>query len=41
MWDKYAKIDIKLKHNLMDINTNRVRHNEHVVPLKPALWLWQ
>jgi hypothetical protein len=37
MRDKCAKIDIKLKHNFMNINTNRARHNEHMEPPKPAL----
>jgi hypothetical protein len=31
------KIDIKLKHNFMNINTNQARHNEHMVPPEPAL----
>jgi hypothetical protein len=37
MRDKCAKIDIKLKHDFMNINTNRTRHNKHMAPLKPAL----
>jgi hypothetical protein len=36
MRDKYAKIDIKLNHNSMNIIAYLVRHNEHLVPLKPA-----
>jgi hypothetical protein len=30
MSDKCAKIDIKLKHNFMNKNANRARHNEHM-----------
>jgi hypothetical protein len=26
------KVDIKLKHNFMNINANRAKHNEPVVP---------
>jgi hypothetical protein len=26
-----------LKHNFININVNRARHNEHMVPLEPAL----
>jgi hypothetical protein len=37
MRDKCVKIDIKLKHNFMNINANQMRHNEHVVPPEPAL----
>jgi hypothetical protein len=33
MREKYAKTDIKLKHNFMNIITYMVRHNEPVVPL--------
>jgi hypothetical protein len=36
MRDKYTKRDIKLKHNFMNIIAYRVRHNEIVVPPKPA-----
>jgi hypothetical protein len=36
MRDKYAKRDIKLKHNSMSIIAYRARHNELVVPLEPA-----
>jgi hypothetical protein len=32
MRNKYAKRDIKLEHNSMNIIAYRVRHNEHVVP---------
>jgi hypothetical protein len=37
MRDKYAKRDIKLKHNSINIIAYMVRHNELVVPPKPAL----
>jgi hypothetical protein len=33
---KYAKRDLKLKHNSMNIVTHRVRHNELVVPPEPT-----
>jgi hypothetical protein len=36
MRDKYAKRDIKFKHNSMNIITYRARHNELVVLLEPA-----
>jgi hypothetical protein len=36
MRDKYAKRDIKLKHNFMNIIIYMVRHNEHVVPPEPT-----
>jgi hypothetical protein len=36
MMNKYAKRDIKLKHNSMNIIAYRVRQNEHVTPPKPA-----
>jgi hypothetical protein len=36
MRDKYAKRDIKLKHNSMNIITYRVRHNDLVAPPEPA-----
>jgi hypothetical protein len=32
MRDKYAKRDIKLKHNSMSIIAYRARHNELMVP---------
>jgi hypothetical protein len=32
MRDKCVKIDIKLKHNFMNINAYRARHNEPVAP---------
>jgi hypothetical protein len=32
MRDKYAKIDIKLEHNSMNIIAYRARENEHVTP---------
>jgi hypothetical protein len=35
MRDKYAKRDIKLKNNSMNIIAYRVRHNEHMVPPEP------
>jgi hypothetical protein len=35
------KTYIKLKHNFMNIKINRARHNEHMVPLEPALWVRQ
>jgi hypothetical protein len=41
MRDKYAKTVIKMKHNFMNINTNRARQNEHMVPLEPALQVRQ
>jgi hypothetical protein len=41
MRDKCAKIDIKLKYNFMNINANRARHNEHMAPPVPALWVRQ
>jgi hypothetical protein len=31
-----TKVDIKLKHNSMNIIAYRVRHNEHVVPPEPT-----
>jgi hypothetical protein len=37
MRDKYTKIDIKLNHNFMDINTNRARYNEHMTPPESVL----
>jgi hypothetical protein len=37
MRDKYVKRDIKLKHNSINIIAYRTRHNELVVPPKPAL----
>jgi hypothetical protein len=33
MRDKYAKRDIKLEHNSMNIIAYRARYNEHIVPL--------
>jgi hypothetical protein len=36
MRDKYAKRDIKFKHNSMNIITYRARHNELVVLLELA-----
>jgi hypothetical protein len=36
MRDKYAKRDIKLKYNSMNIIAYRARQNEHVTPSKPA-----
>jgi hypothetical protein len=36
MRDKYAKRDIKLKLNFMDIIAYRARNNELMVPLEPA-----
>jgi hypothetical protein len=36
MRDKYAKRDIKLEHNSMNIITYRTRQNEHVTPPEPA-----
>jgi hypothetical protein len=36
MRDEYAKADIKLKHNSMNIIAYRERHNEHVAPPEPA-----
>jgi hypothetical protein len=37
MRDKYAKRDIKLKHNSKNTIAYRARHNELVAPPKPAL----
>jgi hypothetical protein len=37
MRDKCAKTDIKLKYIFMNINANRVRHNEHMAPPELAL----
>jgi hypothetical protein len=36
MRDKYAKIDIKLKHNFMNIIAYRAGHNDLMAPPKPA-----
>jgi hypothetical protein len=36
MRDKYAKTDIKLKHNSMNIIAYMARQNEHMTHLKPA-----
>jgi hypothetical protein len=36
MRDKYAKGDIKLKHNSMNIIAYRVRNNELAAPLEPT-----
>jgi hypothetical protein len=36
MRDKYAKRDIKLEHNFMNIIAYRVRQNKHVTPSEPA-----
>jgi hypothetical protein len=36
MRDKYAKRDIKLKHNSMNIITYRARHNELMAPPEPT-----
>jgi hypothetical protein len=33
---KYAKVDIKLKHNSMNIFACTVRHKEHMVPSEPS-----
>jgi hypothetical protein len=40
MRDKCAKTYIKLKDNFMNINANWARHNEHMAPSEPALWVW-
>jgi hypothetical protein len=32
MRDKYAKRDIKLQHNFINIIAYRARYNEHVAP---------
>jgi hypothetical protein len=37
MRDKYIKIDIKLKHNSMNIIAYRVRHNEPVAHPEPVV----
>jgi hypothetical protein len=39
MRDKYAKTNIKLKHNSMKIIAYRARHNEPVAPPEPAAWV--
>jgi hypothetical protein len=36
MRDKYAKIDIKLKHNFMNIIAYRAGHNDLMAPPEPA-----
>jgi hypothetical protein len=36
---KYAKTDIKLKHNFMNMITYTVRHNEHAAPPEPIPWV--
>jgi hypothetical protein len=36
MRDKYAKRDIKLKHNSLNIIAYRARNNELAAPLEPT-----
>jgi hypothetical protein len=36
MRDKHVRTDIKLKHDLMNIITYGMRHNEHVTSPEPA-----
>jgi hypothetical protein len=39
MRDKYAKRDIKLEYNPMNIIAYKARQNEHMTPPEPAPWV--
>jgi hypothetical protein len=39
MRGEYAKADITLKHNSMNIIAYRARHNEHMVPPELGPWV--